>query len=69
MINVSESQNPLILSFLDYEQVEFVLRSAAKVTGYYEIQWGNKLLLDLDNADDLSIPDKNVGKINELWSF
>ena len=30
------------------------------------IKWGGKTLIDLDYADNLSILDESVGKMNEL---
>ena len=44
----------------------FVLRSTGEAMGDYEIKRGEKKLLDLDYADDLSILDENVSKMNEL---
>ena len=34
--------------------------------GDHEIKWGGKTFLDLDYADDLSILDGSVSKVNEL---
>ena len=45
---------------------DFYLKSRAKTMREHEIRWGSKILLDLDWADDLSILDENVGKMNEL---
>ena len=41
--------------------MDSVLRSTGKV------KWGRKTLLDLDYADDLSILDERVSKMNELF--
>ena len=46
--------------------MDFVLRSAGKAMGDHGIKWGGKTLLDLDYADDLSILDESVSKMNEL---
>jgi hypothetical protein len=35
--------------------------------GDRRIKWGGKYLLDLDYADDLSILDESVSKMNELF--
>jgi len=43
-----------------------VLRSIVKAMGDHGIKWGRKTLLDLDYADDLSILDESVSKMNEL---
>jgi hypothetical protein len=49
--------------------MDFVLRSTGKAMGGHGIKWGEKNLLDLDYADDLSILDENVSKMNELRGF
>ena len=46
--------------------MDFVSRSIEKVMGEPGIKWGRKTLLDLDYADDLSILDESVSKMNEL---
>ena len=46
--------------------MDFVLRSTGKAMGDHGIIWGGKTLLDLDYADNLSIIDENVSKMNEL---
>ena len=46
--------------------MDFVLRNIAKAMGDHGIKWGGKTLLDLDYADDLSILDEGVSKMNEL---
>ena len=46
--------------------MDFVLRSQGKAMGDHGIKWGGKTLLDLDYADDLSILDESVSKMNEL---
>ena len=47
--------------------MEFLLKRTEKEMGEREIKWGSKTLLGLDYADDLSITDENVSKINELF--
>ena len=44
----------------------FVLRSTGKAIRDHGIKWGGKTLLDLDYADDLSILDESVSKMNEF---
>ena len=46
--------------------MDFVLRSTGKAIGDNGIKWGRKTLLNLDYADDLSILDESVSKMNEL---
>ena len=46
--------------------MDFVLRSTGKAIGDYGIKWGGRTLLDLDYADDLSILDESVSKMNEF---
>ena len=46
--------------------MDFVLRRTGKTIGDHGIKWGEKTLLDLDYADDLSILDEIVSKMNEL---
>ena len=46
--------------------MDFVLRSKGKNMGDHGIKWGGKTFLDLANADDLSILNESVSKINEL---
>ena len=48
----------------------FVLRSTEKEIGDHRIKWEGKTLLDLDYADDSSMLDESMSKINEfevLW--
>jgi len=45
---------------------DFVLRSTGKAIGDHGIKWEGKTLLDLDYADDLSILDESVSKMNEV---
>jgi hypothetical protein len=53
---------------VDYFDIlmDFVLRSKGKAMGDHRIKWGGKTFLDLDYADDLSILDESVSKMNEL---
>ena len=46
--------------------MDFVLRSTGKAIEDHEIKWGGKTLLDLDYANDLSILDESVRKMNEF---
>ena len=46
--------------------MDFVLRSTGKTIGDHGIKWGGRTLLDLDYADDLSILDESVSKMNEF---
>ena len=46
--------------------VDFVLRSTGKVMRDHEIKWREKPLRYIDYADDLSILDESVSKMNEL---
>ena len=46
--------------------MDFVLRNTGKAIGDHGIKWGGKTLLDLDYADDLSILDESVSKMNEF---
>ena len=46
--------------------MDFVLRSTGKAMGDHGIKWGRKTLLDLGYADDLSILDESVIKMNEV---
>ena len=46
--------------------MDFVLRSTGKAIGGHGIKWRGKTLLDLDYADDLSILDESVSKMNEF---
>ena len=52
--------SPFILIIL----MDFVLRSTGKAIGDHGIKWGGRMLLNLDYADDLSISDESVSKIN-----
>ena len=49
--------------------MNFVLRSSAKTIGEYGTNWVSKTFLDLDSADDLSIPDENFSKVKEVLKF
>ena len=46
--------------------MDFVLRSTGKTIGDHGIKWGGKTLQDLDYADDLSILDESVSKMNDF---
>ena len=43
----------------------FVLRSIKKAMGEHSIKWRRNTFLDFDYAEDLSIPDVSVSKMNE----
>ena len=45
--------------------MDFVLRSTGKAIGDKRIKWGRKALPDLDYANDLSILDEIVSKMNQ----
>ena len=44
--------------------MDFVLRSMGKAMADQGIKWGGKTLPDLDYADDLSILDESLSKMN-----
>ena len=46
--------------------MDFVLRSTGNAMGHHGIKWGGKNLLDLDYAEDLSVLDESMSKMNEL---
>ena len=46
--------------------MDFVLRGTGKVMQDHGIKWRGKTFLDLNYADDLSILDESVNKMNEL---
>ena len=46
--------------------MDFVLRSTGKPMGEHGIKWGRKTFQDFDYADDLSIQDESVSKMNNL---
>ena len=54
--------SPLIWIIL----MDFVLRGTVTVIADHEIKWGGKTLLNLDYADDLSILDESMSKMNEF---
>jgi len=47
--------------------MDFVLRRRGKAIGDHGIKWGGKPLLGLDYADDISILDEKVSKLNEIF--
>ena len=51
---------PFILIIL----MDFVLRSKGKEMREHRIKWGRKTLLYIDFADDLSIQDESLSKMN-----
>ena len=46
--------------------MDFILRSTGKTIGDHGIKWVGRMLLDLDYADDLSILDESLSKMNEF---
>ena len=54
--------SPLICMIL----MDFVLKSRGEAIGDHGIKWEGKTLLDLDYADDLSILDESVSKMNKV---
>jgi len=46
--------------------IDFISRSTGKAMGDHGIKWRGKTLLDLDYADDLSILEESMKKMNEL---
>ena len=46
--------------------VDLALRSTGKAVGEHGIKWGRKIFLDFEYADDLSILDESISKINEF---
>ena len=46
--------------------MDFLLRSTKKTMEEHGIKWGGKTFMDLGHADDLSILDMSVSKMNEL---
>ena len=64
---ISGVKHVCVLSpFIWITLIDFVLRSTGKAIEDYGIKWGGKTLLDLDYADDLSILDESVNKMNEF---
>ena len=46
--------------------MDFILRSPAKAIGVDELKWRSKTFLDLNYAEDLSILDESLSKMNKL---
>ena len=46
--------------------MDFVLKSTRKAMWDHGIKWGGHTLLNLDYADDLSILDESVSKMNDI---
>ena len=59
-------QDCVLSPFIWIILMDFVLRSIGKAIGDHGIKWGGRTLLDLDYADDLSILDDSVCKMNEF---
>ena len=47
--------------------IDIVLKSTGKAMGDHGIKWGGKTSLVSDYADDLSILDENMSKMNKLF--
>ena len=56
----------VLSSFIWIILKDFVLRSTGKAMEDHGIKWRGKTLLDLDYADDLSILDERLRKMNEF---
>ena len=65
-INSGVKQGCVLPPFIWIILMDFVLRSTEKAIGDHGIKWGGKILLDLVYADDLSLLDESVSKMNEL---
>ena len=59
-------QDCVLSPFIWIILMDFVLRSTGKAMGDHGIKWGDKTLLDLHYAYNLSILDEIGSKINEL---
>ena len=59
-------QGCVLFPFMWIILIDFVLRSTGKAMGGHRIKWGGKNLPDLDYADDLSILDDSMSKMNEI---
>ena len=59
-------QGCVLSSFIWIVLTEIVLRNTGKAMGDHEIKWRGKTFLDLDYADDLSILDESLSKLNKL---
>jgi len=65
--NKSEMKQCCVLSpFIWIILMDFVLNSTIKTMGKHSIKWRRKTFQDLDYADDLSILNESVRKMNEL---
>ncbi|XP_065575526.1 uncharacterized protein LOC136037037 [Artemia franciscana] len=59
-------QGCVLSPFICINLMGFVLSTIGQAMGDNGIKWGGKTFLDLDYADDLSILDESVSKMNEL---
>ena len=59
-------QGCVLFPFIWIILMDFVLRSTGKAIGDHGIKWGGKTLLDSDYADDLSILNESLSKMNEF---
>ena len=63
----SEVKQGCVLSpFIWIISMDFVLKSTGKTMREYEIKCGRKTFLDLNYADDFSILDESISKMNDL---
>jgi len=63
---LDQKRGCVLSSFVWIILIVFVLKRTGKEMGGHGIKWGLKSLLDLDYADDLSILDESVSKMNEF---
>jgi hypothetical protein len=63
-IKSGAKQGCVLSPFIWIILMNFVLRSTGKAMGDCKIKWGGKGLLDLNYADDLSILDESMSKMN-----
>ena len=59
-------QDCVLSPFVWIVLMDFVLRSTGKAMEDHKIKWRWKTLLDIDYADNLSILDESVSKMNEF---
>jgi hypothetical protein len=68
--DINTDMTLLLKSFSFYFKEEVALLqpffSTGKALGEHKIEWGGKTFLQLDYADDLSIVDESLSKMNEL---
>ena len=62
-------QGCVLSPFIWVSLMDFVLRSTGKAMGDNGFKQGRKTLMDIYYADDLSILDESVSKMNYFWRF